>query len=53
MHGYERGLTEYAADPVRVSLKPLVWQRRLARPDVGGLARVATPIAAPVAAARR
>ncbi|MGV9708106.1 FAD-dependent oxidoreductase [Streptomyces sp. NPDC003483] len=53
VHAYERGLTAYAADAVRVSLKPLVWQRRLARPGVGGLARVATTIAAPVAAARR
>ncbi len=53
VHEYERGLNAYAADAVRVSLKPIVWQRRLANPAFGALARVGLAIAGPVTAAFR
>ncbi|MFC0540681.1 hypothetical protein [Kutzneria chonburiensis] len=32
VHEYERGLNAYAADAVRVSLKPITWQRRRNNP---------------------
>jgi 2-polyprenyl-6-methoxyphenol hydroxylase-like FAD-dependent oxidoreductase len=51
VHEYERGLNAYAADAVRVSLKPITWQRRLANPAFALLARVTTALAAPVTAA--
>ncbi|MFC4585337.1 FAD-dependent oxidoreductase [Sphaerisporangium corydalis] len=53
VHEYERGPAAYAADAVRVSLKPIVWQRRLANPALGQLVRVATAIASPLTAAFR
>ncbi|ODU05331.1 MAG: hypothetical protein ABS81_07890 [Pseudonocardia sp. SCN 72-86] len=52
VHEYERGLHAYAPDAVRVSMIPIVWQLRLANPVMGGLGRLATAIAAPVAALR-
>ncbi|MFD9740118.1 FAD-dependent monooxygenase [Umezawaea sp. NPDC059074] len=53
VHEYERGLNAYAADAVRTSLKPIVWQKRLANPAFGLLTRVSTALAAPVLALRR
>ncbi|WP_436534679.1 FAD-dependent oxidoreductase [Actinoplanes sp. HUAS TT8] len=46
VHEYERGLTAYAGEAVRVSMQPIVWQRRLAHPALSLLTRLATPLAA-------
>jgi salicylate hydroxylase len=53
VHEYERGLNAYAADAVRLSMRPITLQRRLARPVVGAFARAAVAVAGPISAAVR
>ncbi|MFD4676098.1 FAD-dependent oxidoreductase [Lentzea sp. NPDC058450] len=48
VHEYERGLATYAAEAVRVSMVPIVWQKRLTNPLLGLVARAGLAIAAPI-----
>ncbi|MGI5500774.1 FAD-dependent oxidoreductase [Lentzea sp. CA-135723] len=53
VHEYERGLATYAAEAVRVSMIPIVWQKRLRNPLFGLVARAGLAIAAPITNALR
>ncbi|BFO18091.1 NAD(P)/FAD-dependent oxidoreductase [Streptomyces sp. KM77-8] len=53
LHEYERGLAAYAAEAVRVSMVPIVWQKRMAKPLLGLVARAGLAIGAPIAGAFR
>ncbi|MBT1093455.1 NAD(P)/FAD-dependent oxidoreductase [Streptomyces sp. Tu102] len=53
VHEYERGLATYAAEAVRVSMVPIVWQKRMTNPLLGLAARAGLAIGAPIVKAFR
>ncbi|MFJ4367988.1 hypothetical protein ACIP4S_28055 [Streptomyces chartreusis] len=53
VHEYERGLATYATEAVRVSMVPIVWQKRMPNPLLGLAARAGLAIGAPIVKAFR